>query len=434
MAVTACLVAGCQAFAPGFGEFGPESVRSARDRAAQHDTTLALRLDGVLPSALRDAGVECWLVVSDGAALDPVMAHLLVATTRAEGRGVVLVCDGDGGPQRFALGRGMGGNSALYEVADADDDQGLAELLAARLAAVAPGRIAVNRAPGSALADGLSASSEAWLRREIAPEFVERFVFAAPLAEVFLSRQLDLEAALFEESARLTQAILAEVLSDQVVFAAGTSLRDLEWAVRERALDLGVELAFSPRAVVYRAGEELDTDRPAEGDPLLQPGDLFFLTAGVSYLDYGNRVGRWAYLLRQGESAAPSWVSDALGELADASERIASELRPGQGAAEVDAVAEGVADGLEAGFVGIERVGRWREGRADPLASVSPVGLWHPSFRLVADTGLAVVVRIEVARPEYTSPLRLVSIETVLLSADGTRFVVAPQRTPLLID
>ena len=100
----------------------------------------------------------------------------------------------------------------------------------------------------------------------------------------------------------------------------------------------------------------------------------------------------------------------------------------------MDVVAESVSAGIDYGFVGIERVGRWHEGRADPLADVSPVARWHPSFRLAADTGLAIVVRTEVTRPEYTSPLRLVSIETVLLSADGTRFVVSPQRTAVLID
>ena len=429
------VLAGCQAFTSDFGEFGGERVRSERDRAAQRDTMLALRLEGVLPTVMEEAEVDCWLVVGDGPVIDPVVRYLVVSTTRTEGRSVLLLCNGASGPRRLALGHGMDDNRALYEVVEPDDDEHLAVLLREHLDALAPRRIAVNLAPGLPPADGLSASNDAWLRRDIATDFADRLVSAGPLVELFLSRQLDVEAPLFVESLRMTQGILAEVLSDQVVVAAGTSVLDLDWAVRERVAALGGEIAFSPRVIVYRPGDELDHGPSWQGDLLLQPGDLVFLSAGIRYLGYVNRLGRWAYLLHTGESTAPEWVDVALGELADAAEAVAAGLQPGASLADVESAASRIASGLDAGAVSVARLGRWQEGPANPLAEAPSVFPWDPRFRLAANDGLAITVRSAKSRPEYGArPLTLASIDTVLVAANGARFVVPPQRVALLID
>ena len=59
--VAACVAAGCPAFTSDFGEFGGERVRPVRDRAAQRDVMLELRLDALLAAAMQSSGIDCWL-------------------------------------------------------------------------------------------------------------------------------------------------------------------------------------------------------------------------------------------------------------------------------------------------------------------------------------------------------------------------------------
>ncbi|MGD8818095.1 MAG: hypothetical protein PVJ51_12990, partial [Acidobacteriota bacterium] len=233
----------CQAFSPGFAEFGGERTRSLRDRAAQQDAMLELRLELLLPSLMDAAGIDCWLVVSDGVSSDPVVSALTVAASRLEGMGALLLCRNGAGLSRFALGRGLDANAGIYEVAEPADGMALEDLINDRLRTLQPQRIAIDDAFSFAPADGLSASDARWLRERLDPEFADRLISARPLVEDFLSTQLDVEAPLLAESTRLTAAILEEVLSDRVVVAAGTSLADLDWAVRSRVAAIDAALA-----------------------------------------------------------------------------------------------------------------------------------------------------------------------------------------------
>lgn len=429
------LVSACQAFTSGFGEFGGERVRNARDRAAQRDAMLELRLELLLPRLMQESGFDCWLLLADGADGDPLFAMLTVSRSRLEGKGALLLCAGAEGVSRSALGRGLATNAPLYEVVEPSAEQPLENLLNARLVASAPERIAVNDARTFAASDGLSASNARWLRDNLAADFVDRLLSSRRLAEDFLATQLDVEAPLLAESARLAAGIIEQVLSDRVVVAAGTSLADLDWAVRERTAAIGVDLAFPPRTIVYRLGADLEDERRMEMDLILQPGDLVFLSAGIRYMGYGNRIGRWAYLMRTGERQAPDWANASLAELALAAERAAAALDVGMSEAEALAVGAAVTAHLEAPRVSIDRVARMHEGALAPWRPAAAGETWGPEYRLAADTGLALTVEATITPPGTAAePFTMLSLDTLVLTVAGARFVVPPQQTPLLID
>lgn len=428
------IAAGCQAFAPGFAEFGGERVRDLRNRAAQQDALLELRLE-LLPALMADAGIDCWLTLSDGISRDPLAARLTVTTTRIEGKAALLLCRRNGELARYALGRGFDANAALYEVTEPTAEAPLETLINERLTVLDPRRIAVNDARSFAAADGLSASDARWLRQVLAGDFADRLLSSRPLVEDFLAAQLDVETPLLGESARLTAAILEEVLSDRVVVAAGTSLADLDWAVRSRAAALDVPLVYPPHAAVYRPGSSLDNERGMGMDIILQPGDLVFLSAGISYLGYANRVGRWAYMLPSGARQAPAWVIEAMAAHADAAEAVAAVVAVGQSADEVQRAATAAVAGLTDPRVVVDRVSRLHEGALDPFRPAVVSGSWRPDFRLPAGAGLAITVQATRAPPTATPhPFAMVSLDTAVLEAGGARLVLPPQRTPLLID
>jgi len=428
----------CQAFSPDFGEFGGDRLRSLRDRAAQQDAMLELRLELLLPRLMEAAGIDCWLVVSDGVSSDPAVAALTVAGTRLEGMGALLLCHNDGGLRRFALGRGLEGNDGFYEVAEPGDGAALEDLVNDRLRTVQPQRIAIDDAFSFAAADGLSASDARWLRDRLDAEFADRMVSARPLVEDFLATQLDVEAPLLAESTRLTAAILEEVLSDRVVVAAGTSLADLDWAVRSRIAAIDADVAYPPHAFVYRPGSTLETEREMGMDVILQPGDLVFLSTGIGYMGYANRLGRWAYLLPSGTRRAPEWVDQALAGLADGAVAAAAAIAGGQDDTQAHAAAVAAISGLADPAVVLDRVPRLRAGSLDPWRPAAVSGSWRPDYRLAADTGLAITVRATVTPPPPAGaapqPFVMLTLDTALLTATGGRLVMPPQRTPLLID
>ena len=433
--VLIALTAGCKAFAPDFAEFGGSRMRDIRDRAALHDTMLTLRLDTLLPVLMERVGVDCWLILADGSEGDVLVSLLTVSATHLEGKGALLLCNQDSGLARIAVGTGFSSNAAIYEVLEPSDDLTLAALMNDRLRAFQPENIAVNDSLQFPAADGLTASNARWLRDHLAPEFSSRLISSRLLVESLLAEQISAEAPLFAESVRLTVAILDEVLSDQVVVASGTSLLDLDWAFRDRAAQLDVEVAYPPRTAVYRPSSTLEAEHRMQLDLKLQPGDLVFLSSGIRYLGYTNRVGRWAYLLPTGETTAPDWVNEALSRLADVAERTAELINVGQGAAEVLEATRSAMVGLVHSSTVIDRVGRLQEGTVELESVVAPLRGWDSAYRLGANTGLAIALSttIQPLGPN-APPLLLVLLDTVLVTATGTDFVVPLQRTPLLID
>ena len=168
-------------------------------------------------------------------------------------------------------------------------------------------------------------------------------------------------------------------------------------------------------------------------DLKLQPGDLVFLSFGIRYLGYANRVGRWAYLLPTGESAAPPWVDEAMANLADAADRVVGALAVGQGGGDVDAALVDALAGLDAPAAVVDRVGRLRDGAVAPSVGSAPTGAWGDRFTLPSGAGLAITIGATVA-PPGGRPFELLLLDTARVAAAGGGFVVPLQRSPLLID
>ena len=428
----------CPAFDPEFGEIGVPEVRSVRDQAAQTDAIVELRLSRLLGPALRSYQVDCWVIVWEAESSDPLVPLLTLAGTAPEGRAVLLLCaDEAGGSTRVALGAGLMANDGVYDVVKVEGDD-LAGALGERVAAVSPSRIAVNRSPGHPYADGLSATHEAWLQQALGPSLAERMVSSGPLVEAWLSQHLEVEAPLFSEAARLTVGLLQQVLSDEYIVAAGTSVSELAWAARQRARDMGLSVAVQPQVYLQRSGSSLDDVGSAGLDVLLQTGDLVFLTVGLEYLGYVTHYGRWVYMLHEEERQAPEWVHEGLAAVADDLEAALPQLHSGLGAEQmrgplVGGLGSGGADSLVMGRIG------YLFDRGIMAAGASPdqafAMLWQDEPAL--QTGSLVAVAVSQRRAEASwqeAGVWIALLENAIVGPDGARLAVPLQRVPYLID
>lgn len=428
------LMSGCRAFEPDFGRFDIPEVRPLHDRAAQHDALVELRLHELLPDAMEATGIDCWVVVSRPVDPDPVFRWLVRSSTDARGRVILSLCRRGPGVVRRAWGRGLDAVDGLYELwSPTRGDPDPRPSLRAHLEDLDPGVIGVNRSPEDPWADGLSAADAAWLEQALGPSLRGRVVSASPLIQSFLGRHLDSERPLFTEAARLTEAILHEVLSDREVVAAGTSLDDLRWAFRRRAGERDVAVVVEPRAEIWRRGQTLEAERRMEMDLLLQPGDLVFLTGGIRYLDYAVHLGRWAYLLHEGDREPPSWVPEELDILAADLEAALGDLAPGTSRQRLTAALEALSRerGLRALRTG--RLGRLLDLWPD---EVGPEAVpWSLDPPLPGPGPLALEVSRALQPPGWgEQEIRLVLREAIWVDPEGGRPAIPVQRSPYLID
>ncbi len=428
----------CTAFDPEFGEIGVPEVRTVRDQAAQTDAIIELRLSQLLGEALRSQEVDCWIVVWETENLDPLVPLLTLSGTAPDGRAALLLCaDEVGSSTRVALGSGLEANDGAYDLVEVEGDD-LAGALSERVAARDPRRIAVNRSPGYPLSDGLSATNEDWLLQALGPSLAERMMPSGPLVEEWLSRHLDVELPLFGEAARLTVGLLEQVLSDEHIVAAGTSVTDLAWAARQVARDMGLSVAVQPQVYLQRSGPSLEETGSAGLDVLLQTGDLVFLTVGLEYLGYVTHYGRWVYMLHEEEVQAPEWVMEGLAAVADDLEAALPELQSGRGAEQIRGslmagIGNGGADSLVLGRVGFLVDHGLVPSEASPDQAVAL--LWQSDPALQA--GGLVTVAVGRRWPEQSwqeAGVWLSLLESATVGPEGARLVVPPQRVPYLID
>ena len=284
------------------------AVLPMRERAAVQDRWLADRLDTVVPALMRRHGVDLWVVLGREYNEDPVLETMLPATWLSARRRTVLVFHdhGAGRPvERLAVARyDVGPFPRAWDPEDQPDQWArLAEVIEER----DPARIAVNRSPTFALADGLASTEYEALLAALPARYRERVVAAEPLAIGWLETRTAAELAVYPTVVALARSVLHEGLSTAAVTPGVTTTDDLAWWYRERVRDLGLSAWFHPSVSVQRAdgaGRSGDfSGRP--GETVIQPGDLVWVDFGVEYLGLHTDTQQMAYVLRPGETAPP---------------------------------------------------------------------------------------------------------------------------------
>jgi hypothetical protein len=207
------------------------------------------RIARLLPAAMREVGVDAWVVLLRENANDPLALH--VGGENAGAPSAVLVLRGAGAGAngddrvRSIMLAGFGEAIALRELALHDSvvvyDGGVAGLeraIAERLAAADPARIAVNSG-GSGMADGLSWTQRTGLERALGPALAARLVPAEPMVHAWLAVKLPEEVAIMRRAAALTVRLEEEAYATIVPgvtrdhdLATSSSAACASWASR----------------------------------------------------------------------------------------------------------------------------------------------------------------------------------------------------------
>src|SRR5690349_5156612 len=304
-----------------------------REQAHRQQRWLQHRLTNVLPALMHKHGVDAWVIPMREYNEDPVFSSLVSPTTFAARRRTIYVffdrCaaagrtdPGDGSCiERIALGGTSQGG--LYEArramkaVEAGAGQRQAELwgdeqwvaLRQVLEERDPRVIAIDVSRTFAFTDGLSAGERDGMTEALGERWASRFRPAEALALEFIAQRVAGEAEAYARLQALVWELTQRMFSAEVIRPGVTRTSDLVWWWRQQVNDLGLGTWFQPSVEVQRKGA---TDAQLGEDPVIQRGDVLHSDVGITALGLNTDTQHMAYVLLEGETAAPAGLEAAL--------------------------------------------------------------------------------------------------------------------------
>lgn len=317
----------------------PIADLTVRERAEIRDAWLAERLDTVVPMVMDRAGLDSWVLVAREYNEDPIVRTMLPATWLSARRRTILVFT-ERGRKRHAVARydvGTFFHAAWDPTAQPDQWSALADLLAA----AEPGTIGVSLSSDFAFGDGLTATEFDALRAALDPALADRIVSGEAAAIGWLETRLPDELPAYDEICAIAHGLLRRGLSREAITPGSTTTTDLQWWYRQVVHDAGWLSWFHPSVSVQRPASEASNEdfskRPE--DVVVQPGDLLHVDFGIEALGLHTDQQEHAYVLRPGETAAPSGLVAALAAGNRVQDLLTSEFVTGRTGNEILAAA-----------------------------------------------------------------------------------------------
>lgn len=385
----------------------PAQGQVARQRFEQLCQIRQDKLDLILPSAMRENGIDMWIVISREGRDDPNDA--LLGGGYVGDVGFRLFTD-RGGKRIERIALGIGG--AAFDQCPLYDRKASPRDLRSLVEERNPQRIAINVAREIGTADGLGHTLHEALRRNLGPELASRLVSAERLVSDFRSRHTATEIAAFARAGEYSRAIAERALSSEVITPGRTTTGEVAWWMMERLHEEGLGTSFGlPSIYVLGPGPR----GPVSGDHVIRHGDLLTMDWGVNYLLSYTDMKRMAYVLKPGENAPPRGVQAAFDKALAIRQMILDEVRPGVTAGDaLAAVNRRVAEtpGLVLGryddpspdlrrsdvVIGSHSVGDLGHGSGPSMAEFNPLRM---TFPLRATNFLAIELFLYTPVPEW---------------------------------
>jgi Xaa-Pro aminopeptidase len=338
------------------------------------------KFDHILPEAMRENGIDMWIVAQKEGHNDPLADLLGGGYTGSVGYFIFTDRGGDR-IERAVIGitdhhREVCG---AYDIPNGDAD--LLKFVTARN----PKRIGINMSAEMGLADGLSHTLHEQLVRTLGPVYSRRVVSAEKLISDFSSRRTASEIVAFGEAGEMGRQIAERALSNEVITPGVTTLADVAWWIEQQQYDRRLGSSFHVPSVYITGPNGIEA---TSNDRIIQRGDLIMLDFGVGYLTMWTDQKRIAYVLRPGETALPASYQRAFDNAVKVRDVIHRVARPGRTAqAMMDSLNASIArtgvlpmrgfnqtrpDSSIEFIIGCHSVGDWGHGIGPSMAFFNP--------------------------------------------------------------
>jgi Xaa-Pro aminopeptidase len=314
------------------------NVRGRRDRGfpeilpAREQSNLITelvrgRLDTILPAAMKEAGLDMWIVLCQEDDLDPVYKTMIPMDCWCPIlQMLVFVDDGNGKIARYSI---SGTDTKdLYErpyAGQLEEKQwpALLEIVNKR----DPKTIGVNIGSVAWAGGGLTWNLYRQLQEKLPPKYAQRLVSAEKAAIRWGAGLTDREIDVFRHVVEIAHCIIADSFSRMTITPGVTTVDDLVWYYWQRSIDLGMDLAFRPYFRLIRS--DAATQSLGTTDKVIRPGDAIHCDVGIKYLRLNSDNQHLAYVLRRGEADAPQGLKALMAQTNRLQDVFMGEFRAG---------------------------------------------------------------------------------------------------------
>ena len=406
----------------------PAHAQEARRRWEMERQIRLDKFEQVLPRAMRDNGIDMWIVAVKENHYDPLWKDL--GRGYVTGIGYYVFTDRGGERiERVALGP----SGYLLSESGAYDEIAAASKLAEFVRHRDPKRIGVNMSDEIGPADGLSATMLTHLMKTLGEPYSSRLVSAEKLVSEFRSRRVASEIVAFGEAAGIAVQLTERALSNEVITAGKTTLEDVAWWLQDQLLERGLGSEFDMPSVYVTGPQGIVATSTSR---IIQPGDVMMIDWGVQLMNFGTDVKRVAYVLKPGETTPPRSIQSAFDKALSVRDVLKKAIKPGVRADEtmkrMDAALKA------AGFGVIEFNRPNRDGKTDVVYGFHPVGntghdigpsltTWQPlqsTFVLKTQHMFSFEYFAYTPIPEWDgAKLRIPIEDDAILTEDGIQFL-----------
>ena len=342
----------------------PAYAQEARRRWEMERQIRLDKFEQVLPRAMRDNGIDMWIVAVKENHYDPLWKDL--GRGYVTGIGYYVFSDrGTDRIERAALGPG----GYLLAQSGAYDTIAPASTLAEYVKARDPRRIGVNMSEQIGPADGLSVTMFAQLKTTLGEPWAGRMVTAEKLVADFRSHRVAAEIVAFGEAAGIAIQLTERALSNEVITPGKTTLEDVAWWLQDRLLDRALGSEFDMPSVYITGPAGIAATSSAR---IIQPGDVLMIDWGVQLMNFGTDVKRVAYVLRPGEAAPPRSIQAAFDKAIAVRDVVKKVIKPGRRADETMKLMDDALRGAGFGVIEFNRPNK--DDKTDVTYGFHPVG------------------------------------------------------------
>ncbi|MCO4822925.1 MAG: aminopeptidase P family protein [Flavobacteriaceae bacterium] len=297
-----------------------QRILSEKDRAVVVDEILADRFNNLLPKLMDRSNMDMWILISREYNEDPVLKTMLPAKWLNARRRTIILFYRDKAKntiEKLAVARyNFGENiiSSWDKEKQPNQWARLIELIEERN----PNTIGLNYSTHFNISDGLDKTDFDEFMTHLPSKYKSKVTSAEKLATGWIETRTEREMVIYNQLVDITHDIIEEAFSEKVITPGITSTTDVEWWMRQKVTDLGLNTWFHPSVDVQRTAETLGnhlysfSNRP--DNMIISPGDLVHCDFGITYLRLNTDCQELAYVLKPEERDAPQFLKDALAD------------------------------------------------------------------------------------------------------------------------
>lgn len=421
-----------------------QQILPESERARVIDEILEDRFNNLLPDLMDKTDIDMWVVISREYNEDPVLRTMLPSTWLNARRRTILVFYRNKQKntiEKLAVARyNVGENieSAWDKEKEPNQWKRLIQLIEERN----PDKIGLNFSKDHNIADGLDKTDYDEFMKNLPKKLHKKVVSAERLAVGWIETRTEREMVIFNQLVDVTHDIIAEAFSEKVITAGITTTTEVEWWMRQKVTDLGLETWFHPTVDVQRTSDELVghlysfSGRP--DDMVILPGDLLHCDFGITYLRLNTDCQELAYVLKPEEKTAPKFLVNGLKDGNKVQDFLTTNMITGRTGNEIlakalqDAKNEGLRPSIYTHPLGLYG-----------HSAGTTIGMWDSqggvmkddgeSYPLNPNTVYAIELNTTVTIPEWKRDIRIMLEEAGFYGENGFRYVNGRQTELLLI-